>query len=58
MTMTREEYLEFTFKEHLKTLRANHSKEPAGTRILFAGFYGKAIWVKGDDGNWTRESDV
>lgn len=58
MTMTREEYLEFTFKEHVKVLRANHSKEPPGTRVMFAGFYGKAVWVKNADGSWERESDV
>lgn len=58
MTMTREEYLEFTFNQHLKTLRDKHSKDPAGTRILFAGFYGKAVWVKNEDGTWEREDKV
>jgi hypothetical protein len=54
MTMTREEYIEWTFKEQEKTLRVNHSKSPVGSQVVFVGSYGKVTWTKGDDGKWTR----
>lgn len=53
-TMTREEYLEFTFKEHQKILKKNHRDARPGTKIVFSGFYGTAIWLKGDNNEWAK----
>lgn len=54
MTMTREEYLEFTFKEHLKVLRTEQKDAPVGTTVLFSGFYGRAYYTRQPDGTWDR----
>lgn len=54
MTMTREEYLEWTFKEQQKVLRVTHAKDPIGMQVVFYGSYGKVTWTKGDNGDWAR----
>ena len=57
MTMTREEYLEFTFKEHERILKKDHRSAAPGTKVVFSGFYGTAIWIKDENNGWTRTTD-
>lgn len=55
MTMTREEYLEFVFEEHKKTLKKEHKNADPGTTVVFSGFYGRAFYTRTPDGRWERE---
>lgn len=55
MTMTREEYLEFVFEEHKKTLKKEHKNADPGTTVVFSGFYGRAFYTRTSDGRWERE---
>lgn len=55
MTMTREEYREFVFKEHEKTLRSDQRNAAVGSVVIFTGFYGRATYTKQEDGSWSRE---
>ena len=54
MTMTREEYLEFVLKEHVKILNKDHKNAPTGSTIVFHGFYGRAEYRRAEDGHWER----
>ena len=54
MTMTREEYLAFTFGEHIKLLKKEHNNAEPGTTVVFNGFYGCARYTRQSDGKWER----
>lgn len=54
MTMTREEYLEFLFAEHLKVIKKEQKNAEPGSQVVFYGTFGRAIYTRQPDGTWER----